>query len=372
MLEQTRHRRAQKRDINHPIQFLRQGLALTAKAILTQRSLRISCLCAVAVWSAWLTINGPGHALANLRDHWEVTITMVFGSMVAGGTSMGGGAVAFPVLTKWLQVPPYEAKVFSLAIQSVGMGAASLTILAMGTEVEWRFIRWVGLGGIPGIVFGSVFLAPILPPETIKISFTMMLSSFAILLFALNRTRRGRNLAIPTWKRRERVFSLGVGLVGGIISGLVGSGLDIFSFSVMVLLFGLCEKVSTPTSVILMAINAWTGFILHQYFIGDFVEPVRNYWLAAVPAVVVGAPTGAMLCSLLKRQTIAKILIGLILVELVSSLILIPLNSTLISSSVGIFVLFSSMYYWMYQTKVYVPKGDSRLTNNPLKGAAAK
>ena len=279
----------------------------------------------------------------------------------------GGGAVAFPVLTKWLQVSPHEAKVFSLAIQSVGMGAASLTIVAMRTEVEWRFIRWVGLGSIPGIIFGSFFLAPILPPEAIKISFTMMVSSFAILLFALNRTRKGRNLAIPTWGRREKIVSLGVGLVGGIISSLVGSGLDIFSFSVMVLLFGLCEKVSTPTSVILMAINAWTGFILHQYFIGDFIDPVRNYWLAALPIVVVGAPTGAVLCSLLKRQTIAKILIGLIFVELVSSLILIPLNSTLISCSVCVFVLFSSIYYWMYQTKVYVQKVDSQLTDKTLK-----
>ena len=368
MLEQTRNRRTLKSDINNPIQFLRQLLALAAKVIWAQPSLRTSFLCAIAVWSAWLTINGPGHALANLKDHWEVTVTMVFGSMVAGGTSMGGGAVAFPVLTKWLHVSPYDAKVFSLAIQSVGMGAASLTIVAMRTEVEWRLIRWVSLGGIPGIVFGSVFLAPILPPEIIKMSFTMMLSSFAILLFTLNRTRRGRNLTIPAWGRRERVLSLGVGLVGGIISGLVGSGLDIFSFSVMVLLFGLCEKVSTPTSVILMAINAWTGFILHQYFIGDFVEPVLNYWLAAVPAVVVGAPTGAMLCNLLKRQTIAKILIGLILVELVSSLILIPLNPNLISFSVCVFVLFSLIYYWMYQTKVYVRKGDARFTDNPIKG----
>jgi hypothetical protein len=56
---------------------------------------------------------------------WVVRLS--FGSMIAGGTSLGGGAVAFPVFTKVLHITPYDAKVFSLAIQSVGMSAASLT-----------------------------------------------------------------------------------------------------------------------------------------------------------------------------------------------------------------------------------------------------
>ncbi|OAD19453.1 Permease [Candidatus Thiomargarita nelsonii] len=53
---------------------------------------------------------------------------MIFGSMIAGGTAMGGGAVAFPVFTKILDITPHDAKVFSLAIQGIGMTAASVTI----------------------------------------------------------------------------------------------------------------------------------------------------------------------------------------------------------------------------------------------------
>lgn len=267
---------------------------------------------------------------------------------------MGGGAVAFPVFTKVLQVPPHEAKVFSLAIQSVGMTAASLTIVAIKTKVEWRFIRWVSLGGIPGIILGSVFLAPILPPDAIKFSFTMMTASFAVVLFALNRKKRKLNFTIHSWGKREQSFSLFAGLWGGIVSGLVGSGMDIVGFSVMVLLFGLCEKISTPNSVILMAINPVVGFIIHQYFVGDFVEPVTNYWLAAVPVVVVGAPAGAILCSFMKRKTVARILIGLILNESVSSFKLIPLNTELLLYSFLIFAMFLSIYYWMYKNQINV------------------
>ena len=327
---------------------------LVAKTVFSTHFISVSIIVAITVWIVWLTVTGPSRAFTNLIANWEAAITMILGSMVAGGTSMGGGAVAFPVFTKVLHVPPNEAKVFSLAIQSVGMSAASFTIVAMKTKVEWRFIRWASLGGVPGVILGSVFLAPVLPANVIKFSFSMMVCSFGVVLFALNRSRKRRNLAIPAWGARERVFSLAAGLWGGIVSGLVGSGMDIVGFSIMVLLFGLCEKVSTPTSVILMAINAVVGFILHQYFVGDFVEPVTNYWLAAVPVVVVGAPAGAILCNLMNRKTISRVLIGLISIELVSSFLLIPLSAKLLYYSLSMFALFSSIYYWMYKSKIYI------------------
>ena len=50
-----------------------------------------------------------------------------------------------------------------------------------------------------------------------------------------------------------------VGFLGGIFSAIAGSGVDICSFSVLSLLFRVSEKVSTPTSVVLMAINTVFG-----------------------------------------------------------------------------------------------------------------
>ena len=360
MLKQKPARLAKKPNLNSQSQFISKFFHLATKTVFSQHFIGVSILVAVTVWTVWLILTGPVHALSNLIVNWKAAVTMIFGSMVAGGTSMGGGAVAFPIFTKVLHVPPSEAKVFSLAIQSIGMSAASLTIVAMKTKVEWRFIRWASLGGVPGIILGSVLLAPVLPSNVIKFSFTMMVCSFGIVLFALNRTRRRRNLAIPSWGKREQIFSLLAGLWGGVVSGLVGSGMDIVGFSIMVLLFGLCEKVSTPTSVILMAINAVAGFILHQYFVGDFVEPVTNYWLAAVPVVVVGAPAGAMLCNFMKRKTIARMLMSLIVIESVSSFLLIPLTAKLLCSSLFVFAIFSSIYYWMYKSQIYVARNFAR------------
>ena len=301
------------------------------------------------VWTAWLTILSPFHAISYLMNYWESSLTMIFGSLIAGGTSMGGGAVAFPVFTKVLQVAPHDAKVFSLAIQSIGMSSAALAICLTGIKVEWKAIRWGSLGGVLGVFLGLRFLAPLLPPDVIKMSFTMMVASFGITLLVLNRGIRNYHVAMPVWRHQERGILILAGFLGGVMSGLVGTGIDIFTFSVMVVLFHFCETVATPTSVIMMAFNAVTGFFLQLFILHDFSEPVLSYWLASIPVVVIGAPVGAMLCSLMQRQTIVHILIGLISIEVTTSLALIPLTPITVYASLIALVIFSYLNYLMYR-----------------------
>jgi uncharacterized protein len=311
-----------------------------------------SLIIAAIVWIAWFFLAGPT-PFHYIQNHWEISVTMVFGSLIAGGTSEGGGAVAFPVFTKLLQISPMDAKIFSLAIQSVGMTAASLVIIYMGIKVEWRVIRWASLGGLLGIVLSSLLLAPILSAPILKMSFTAMITSFAITLLALNYNERFCHLRLPRFGAYERTLFLGAGFLGGMMSGLVGNGIDIITFSFMVLLFHLNEKIATPTSVILMAINALIGFALHFFIVGGFTPEVQAWWLAAIPVVVVGAPVGAMICSRLNRMTIVWILIALIVVELLTSLWLIPLTPAVIMISLTTFILFSSIYFWMYRHPHY-------------------
>merc|ERR1719504_442227 len=79
------------------------------------------------------------HDLFHLfEEKYYMTITMIFGSMLAGATSEGGAAVAFPVMTLAFGINPVVARDFSFMIQSVGMTAASLTIFWMGVVVEWK------------------------------------------------------------------------------------------------------------------------------------------------------------------------------------------------------------------------------------------
>jgi hypothetical protein len=81
-------------------------------------------------------------------DKYVMSITMIFGAMVAGMTSEGGGAVAFPVMTLALHISPSVARDFSLMIQSCGMSAAAFTIFWMRLKVEKHSLLFCSLGTI--------------------------------------------------------------------------------------------------------------------------------------------------------------------------------------------------------------------------------
>jgi len=173
------------------------------------QTLGFSAFIAIIVWIAWYHLAESTY----IQAHWEISLTMVFGALIAGATSEGGGAVAFPVFTKLLHISPSDAKVFSLAIQSVGMSAAALVIIYMRIPIEWRVIRWASLGGVLGIVLSSCLLAPLLSAPVLKMSFTAMISRFAVTLFVLN--RRAERLChshLPFFGHYEKGLLLGAGL----------------------------------------------------------------------------------------------------------------------------------------------------------------
>lgn len=307
----------------------------------------------IGVWAVWLLSAGWQAALNNLIAHYEISVTMIFGSFVAGISSLGGGTVAFPVFTKVLHIPAFDAKVFSLMIQSVGMGSATLFIIMKRIRVEWRIIVLGSLTGILGIFIGSYLLSPVVSSLAIKILFTMMLTSFGLTLIMLNARRERRHEKVPVWSTRERTVVLAAGFVGGILSGLHGSGIDIAMFSVMVLLFRMDEKIATPTSVIIMAFNAIIGALLHNFVFLDTAPIVIEYWLAAVPIVVIGAPIGAMVCNLMRSESINLFLLALIGLEFISTLFFVPMDA--IGIEVGVFslLLFSGINFIMLRAKAY-------------------
>ena len=318
------------------------------------KKLLISFIIMLSVWIVWYGYTFPNSQLI-LEKNWPITLTMIFGSFIAGATSSGGGAIAFPVFTKILSISALDAKIFSLAIQSVGMSAATLSIIIMRIPIEWRIVWWASLGGVFGVFLGSILIAELLPSNLIKMLFSMMIASFALTLAIVNWNKRSYNNSLPVFSIVEKSILVLSGFVGGVMTGLVGNGIDIICFSVMILLFRLSEKVSTPTSVILMAINAIIGFSAHLFIVGGFSLQVESYWLAAIPVVVIGAPLGVYFCTKLNNKTIASMLICLISFELLSSILIIPQTSFIISISVFYFLLSSLIFYRLHLVTRYKP-----------------
>ncbi len=308
---------------------------------------------ALIVWIGWLALGGT-FALHSIVANWPVAVTMIFGSLVGGGTSEGGGAVAFPVFTKVLHIPPNEARVFAFAIQSIGMGAASISILYNRISIERRVLPWAGSAGILGLIVSTYFIVPYVPAPLVKVAFTVMVSSLAVALLVMNlREREIRNQLCPIFEKREKLLIFLAGFIGGLMSGLVGCGENIAVFMVMVLLFRVSEKVVTPTTVILMTMVTLAGFALHVFALRDFPPQVQSYWLAAVPIVAVGAPLGAFLCSRMTRGTIANILIFLIAIEFISTIVLIPMSRAVALTAAGTLVVFALLNWFMSRVDVY-------------------
>jgi uncharacterized membrane protein YfcA len=286
--------------------------------------LRTNLALGVTVLLCWLIFGGE-RALHAVATNWPVSLTMAFGSLVGGGTSEGGGAVGFPVLTKVLAVPADQARLFAFAIQSVGMGSATISIVRNRVPMEWRAIRFGAPAAMVGVFVSCLFLAPRLQGGTVRLLFTAILAGMGLALCISRRFAPNRRDWIELCGPGEHVALVGAGLVGGLLSGLGGVGENTIMFALLVLGFRVCERVVTPTTVVLLTIVTVTGFATHALVMDDFRGPVVDMWLAAVPVVAVGAPAGALLCTRMSRDVIVRILYVLISVEFISTLLLVPM-----------------------------------------------
>ncbi len=288
---------------------------------------------AFVVWAVWGVLVAVKGNAGLLLTHFEMTLTMVLGSFIAGATSEGGGAVAFPVMTLLLDVPPPVARDFSHLIQSVGMTAASLTILLTGIRIHRPTVLIAGATGALGVILSQELIAPHIAPVPAKLMYTSVWLSFgACLLYVvyIARTPAIETLAYDT-ARRAGLIAV-AGLAGGLISGIFGTGLDILVFSVVVLVFRLHERIATPTSVLLMAGNSLVAVAWRELvpFTAPMAPEAWAYWYACVPVVVIGAPLGALFIARRSRRFITNLLLASMVAQYACALIVLPIDADLL------------------------------------------
>jgi len=273
-------------------------------------------------------------------QNWYMALTMVFGSFIAGATSEGGGAVAFPVMTLLFKVESHIARNFSLAIQSIGMVSAAYFIFARRIPIDKTYLLLCTVGGFFGIIFGTFFIDPLVSPPYVKMLFVTLWLSFGVVLFYANVFKKRQTLnQLPPLPESERRLLIGVGFLGGIISALTGSGIDIFSFSFTTTRYNLSEKVATPTSVCLMAGNTVIGFLLHAFVIKDFFNTdAFNYWLVAMPVALFAAPLGAFFISQRTQKFVANFLYVILLAQFIGAFLILKPTGLLLGFTLAIFV----------------------------------
>lgn len=301
------------------------------------------------LWALYMQTTSSWYLFA---ENWFMTVTMIFGSFIAGASSEGGGAIAYPAMTLLFQIEPDVARNFSFAIQSVGMVMASLWILASKIKIEKNYLLIAGFGGFFGIIFGSVFIAPFIKPDFAKMMFVSFWLSFGIALWVVNFVNnRKSEEKLPNLSSFQITELVMIGFIGGIFSSILGNGLDICSFSYVVLKYRLSEKIATPTSVILMASNAVVGFAMNVFILDTMQVEAIQYWLVSIPVVIFGAPLGAYLITLIKRKTISLILILIILAQFITALFIVKPGLILSLFSIMVFSIGILIFFVLTKRK---------------------
>jgi len=187
-----------------------------------------------------------------------------------------------------------------MAIQALGMTSAMVFILCRRTPIQKRMLGWGAAGAAVGLAVGTFAVAPHLSPSVVKLLFSCVWVSFGMLTLVKNREICGLDCVAALDARRDVAVALAVGALGGIVNSIIGVGIEMVVYTVLVLRYRCDLKAAIPTAVSFGALASLMGIALHAV-LGDIEREVFYNWLAAGPIVVFGAPFGAFLVSIIPR-----------------------------------------------------------------------
>ncbi len=287
-----------------------------------------------------------------MGQHIAAMITMIFGSFIAGSSPEGSASVAYPIFTLYLGIEPDSARNFAFAIQSIGMTSATIFILNKKLPFERNYVKYVTLGGIIGLIIGTYYLVPFIAPKLAKLSFVSIWLSFGMILYYLNFKKITNTKNKITLLRSHDIgILLLLGLVGGFISSVFGTGINIFSFCFIVIYYGLDEKIAAKSSIIIMTIETIIGFLLHALIIKDFSTSTYHMWLSCIPIVIFFAPLGTYILSKISNKTFSNFLYLIFIVQYLGAIYVIRPNLYLSLLSLLVILASCSLFYFIYQNK---------------------
>lgn len=256
----------------------------------------------IAVYSAWLWLLMSGPGFAHYLENWPIFVVMIVGSFVAGFTPEGGGAVAYPILSLFMGAGGQDVRDFGLAIQAIGMTSASIYILSSRRH-RWSFYRLVPLYvllNLIGLIIGFAVFGGV-NNLLIQMAFLSLALAFIAAIWSVRRFghRTSFSLSSPT-----RVIVVAVMcFLGGIASSMFGTGADMLLYICLSCWFAMREKEATDLSILVMASISVLGILIRWLLMDDVSETVYALWLAAVPAVALGAPLGNWVLKRVSKES---------------------------------------------------------------------
>ncbi|HEX4604631.1 MAG TPA: sulfite exporter TauE/SafE family protein [Candidatus Angelobacter sp.] len=301
-----------------------------------------------AFLAAWIVLMLIYGLFPEVLHQWPIALVMIMGSLVAGSTPMGGGAVSFPFLVLWLGVSPESARNFGLVIQALGMTSAMIFILCRRVPVQSRALVWTIVAAAGGMFLGTFAVAPHVAGNFVKLIFACMWMSFAILTIWKNREFCSITGSRSMTNRAAMQMGILVGLTGGIIASIIGVGVEMILYIALVLLYRCDLKVAVPTAVSAMAVTSVVG-VAARLCAGEISRDVVMKFLAAGPLVIFGAPIGTYIVSVIPRIRTLYVISILCIAQFVWTLSRLQRTPEEWAFVVAAITLASAVFYWMYR-----------------------
>ena len=243
-----------------------------------------------------------------------------FGTLVG----VGGGFLVVPILLLVYKLPPPVAAATSLVV--VFLNAASGTVSYLRAKrVDLKTGMVLATATVPGALVGP-FLATRIPDRAFRIAFGVLMLCMAAFLYL--RPERRSSAAGPIahdWWHVHRHFTdaagdsfdyaynlplaLGISLVVGVLSSLLGIGGGIIHVPAMIHVMSFPVHVATATSHFVLAITSLVGVIGYQS--RGLID-----WPVAAP-IGVGVLVGAQAGAALSRRTHGTRIVRLLTVAVV-------------------------------------------------------
>ncbi len=184
-----------------------------------------------------------------------LSILFFITAILYSSVGFGGGSTYLALLLIW-DIPYYIFPVIALFCNIIVVTGNSINYVRAGNH-NFRLLLPFLIGSIPLAFFGGTL---IINKEIFEILLFIVLSIAGLLLFINNKSYEDKNLVT---KKLNSFFSILIGSILGLISGIVGIGGGIFLSPVLFLLKADKPQTIVTTASLFIFINSISGVLGH-------------------------------------------------------------------------------------------------------------
>ncbi|GAB2563870.1 sulfite exporter TauE/SafE family protein [Leucobacter ruminantium] len=232
----------------------------------------------------------------------ELTLIIAFVLALLVGLSLGllgggGSILTVPILSYVVGLPPREAIASSLFIVGATSAVGALRHARAG-RVRWKTGLLFGVAGMVGALLGGV-VGDFVPGGILMVLFAIMMVATASAMIRGRKTAADR---VQTEDRRSVPRVLGIGVLVGFATGLIGAGGGFLIVPALTLFAGLPMVVAVGTSLLVIVMNSLAGFAGNALTV-----PLDWPFVLAFTAIAVaGSLVGAKLAGRIPERALRR------------------------------------------------------------------